>query len=186
MGRIRAERDTRAKPGLCQSPPALAGECFLNGMECRAFSPDSQMCCVWAGAGTQSLAVKLPGAGLWGWRHLLLEFKCAWPLPPATADSEKMDSNCPGGLIFSKLPTKGSHYLTRRVGTPYVSPNMTHKYFRHAPLFESVIPQIKYPKCLCLTGMKAITWKGWDDSLPDPETLVQPGWPRLCDWLLCS
>lgn len=148
VGRIGAERDTRAKPGPCQSPPALAGECFLNGMECRAFSPDGQMCCVWAGAGTQSLAVELPGAGPWGWRHLLLEFKCAWPLPPATVDSEKMDSKCPRGLVFSRLATKSSHHLTCRVGTPYISPNMTQKYFCHAPLLQFIIPHIKHPKFL--------------------------------------
>jgi len=74
-----------------------------------AFSPDSQMCCVWAGAGTQILAAELPGAGPWGWPHLCLEFKCVWPLPPAMGDSEKVDSKCPGGLVVLKLATESSH-----------------------------------------------------------------------------
>lgn len=75
-----------------------------DGAPC--FQPRQSNVHVWAGAGTQSLAVELQQAGPRCLQHLLMEFRSVWPLVSAMVDLEMMDNGCPRGLVFSKLATK--------------------------------------------------------------------------------
>ena len=177
MGRIRAERDTRAKPGLCQSPPALAGECFLNGMECFQPRQSNVLCLGWSW-NTDSGCRAARGRAV-GLAASVLGIQMCVATPSCYGRFRKGGQQV--SWWFGRLETSywKQSLAHSQVGTPPVSPSMTHKYSSHAPCLESIVPQIKHPEALWLMGMKAVSWERWDDDLPDPETLVRFGCPGL-------